>query len=65
MKRPRGSEMIQTFCALGIQRELLATLAVLQQSCDKAETQAEVIAGHIRMLAAAVGEMQRRPPKRA
>jgi tetratricopeptide (TPR) repeat protein len=52
-------EMLQTFQALGIQREVLATFVVLRQSCAKAEMHAEAIAAQIHMVAAALAEARR------
>jgi tetratricopeptide (TPR) repeat protein len=53
-------EMLETFQARGIQREVLATFVVLRQSCAKAETHAEAIAAQIRIVAAALAEARHR-----
>jgi tetratricopeptide (TPR) repeat protein len=53
-------EMLQTFQALGIRRELLATFVVLRQSCTRADTRPEVIEAHIRMLGAVLAEIRSR-----
>ncbi len=58
-----AERMIKTFLALGIHREVIATLLVLRQSCERPDIQSDALAAQIRVVAAVVAEVQRRPNK--
>lgn len=60
-----AKEMIATFKRLGIAREAIASLLLLQKSCSTPTTSLEAIAAQVETIAAVVAELQRTGSRRA
>jgi tetratricopeptide (TPR) repeat protein len=58
------SDMLRTFRALGIAREVIASLALLKRSCD-GERSVEALSLQIETIAATLTELQRERPRQA
>jgi tetratricopeptide (TPR) repeat protein len=56
-------EMIRTFRALGIEREVVATLILLRQACEEAGTETAEIGARIRTAATVISGLRSRPRK--